>query len=116
MLVDIPVLVAIDCHRPDWKAIGGAVQHRIITMRFDVDDDDAPAQFTLDHPAHEKSHWSIDKDGVLFALISSDRYRRLVERVRANPVDYCADQAEGLILQEEAEATRAASAQFGVGA
>jgi len=71
MMIDIPVFIAFDCS-DGYAATVRRNHQRVFTMRFDTDDGDKPAQFCTSYPPTARSHWSTDKDGVLFAMFSRE--------------------------------------------
>lgn len=114
MLIDVPVTITFD-HDSRWRA-GQRSHSRIFTMRYDTEDNDAPAQYCLQYPPPDKARWSVDKDGILFDLFTSDADSAIKKAAAADPVTYCVDAAEGLRLECELEESREANSQFGVGA
>lgn len=105
MIIHVPVYIAIDC---GGKNIGGPYYGRPsmeanFIIRFDTDDDSGPIEFAKRYGARTGA-FSPDTGDVFATAFDSDGYRKLIARVKANPVDYCADAGEGERLQEIADA------------
>jgi hypothetical protein len=111
MMIDLPVTIDFDA-----QTTGRPKNPRTFTLRFDLDDTDAPAQVTDHYPPKDKANWWPDKDGVIFGLLPSNSYQKIERNARRYPYDYCADEDEGRRLQDEIDAQREADGQFGVGA
>ncbi len=99
MWIDIPVVIAFDSEQN-----GRPLNHtRTFALRIDIDDDDAPCQFAYTYPGKE---WHTDKDGAIVGLLPHGAYEKIVKAARANPYDYCSDDAEGERLQALIDAER----------
>ena len=94
MLIDIPVVIEFDCVDTN-RAF---TTKRIFTLRFDVDDDNIPAQYALTYPPRSGTFFA-DEYGIMFDLMTAGTYEKIVKEARRNPIDYCADEAEGERLQ-----------------
>jgi hypothetical protein len=114
MLIDIPVTIKFDCKS---KSAQDPLDHaRVFTMRYDTTDTDKPAQWINYYPPRADSHWIADTQGVLFDLLTSGADKAIKKSAEADPETYCSNRAEGKLLAEEIEQTRAHNGQFGVGA
>lgn len=121
MLIDVPVLIAFDVNEGmsfDYRKLDRAVSRLTLTLRFDTDDPDKPIRYTGHYPPrdNDESQWSTDTDGVIAGLMPYGCEKKLIERARRNPADYCADPAEGDTLQEQVDEQRRQDGQFGAGA
>ena len=88
MLIEIPVYVAFDVETTHSVSRQRAAGDRVITMRYDLTDNHAVAQFCLEYPPRPTSHWSVDKEGVLFALLTSKADAEINKRAAGDPKTY----------------------------
>lgn len=119
MLIDFPVLIAFDVKGGSHSyELGRAAALRTITLRIDTDDTEKPLQYTGHYPPRDNdaSQWSTDTDGIFAGLMPYGAEKKIGERAKKYPTDYCADPQEAAVLEEEIEQHRAANGQFGVGA
>lgn len=107
MIIDVPVYIAMD---HDGKNMGGPyyprpqIEARFV-VRIDTDDDSKPIQFAKKYGSTVGKFYEDTADIFALAFDTND-YRKLIERAKANPVDYCSDSDEGERLQEIADAAR----------
>lgn len=113
MIIDVPVLIAIDCQNSG--AMNSYTSKQVVTMRCDTENTDAPTSYTIGYPPKPNATWMTDPIS-LWDLVYGDAWTRLKKRAERWPVDYCADEAEGTALQETVDADMAANGQSGVGA
>lgn len=106
MIIHVPVYMECDGHN-----IGGSYYprpkiHANFVIRIDTDDDSRPIEYAKVYGPKIKLRFQTD-DGDVFAMVfEGTQYRKLIERAKANPADYCADPIEGIRLQDIADATR----------
>lgn len=103
MLVDIPFLIYADA-QDNGRDRTDAVDKRVMTVRVEIDNPNSNANACSHYPPRPDAHW-FDGEPLLMA-IGGQEWKKLLARARANPVDYCADAAEGERLQAEMDAMR----------
>lgn len=103
MIIEVPVYIAID---PSSSLVVYRTRAQAnFVIRFDTDDDSKPIEFAKKYGSQPLRFHPDIAD--IFALVfEGAEYRKLIERAKANPVDYCADPVEGEGLQEIADAAR----------
>lgn len=103
MIIQVPVFIAID---PSSSLVVYHTRKAAnFVIRFDTDDDSKPIEFAKKYGTQPLRFHPDTAD--IFALVfEGAEYRKLIERAKANPIDYCADPIEGERFQEIADAAR----------
>jgi hypothetical protein len=113
MLIDVPCVICFDCEDPRAHTQQARFERKF-TLRFDTDDTDAPAQWVNRYPPKPGDKFYTDESCVIFDMMPEGADKAMKQRAARNPVDYCADPAEGEVLQkaldEEREEERRAGA------
>jgi hypothetical protein len=116
MLIDLPVVVLLDCQDPDRHSL--AAQKIVGTIRYDTENSDVEALFFPAYPPPDDAdtkYWE-SANGVL-AHISSAANTRIKNAAARSPYDYMVGtEQERTIAQEEVNEQRAQDGQFGAGA
>lgn len=95
MLIHVPLTIVFDCGGLLRVNRFGDSHARTLTMRYDVDDTDVPASYTMGYPPAADARWTEDRDGVFFGLMPSCIDAVIAAKARKYPADYCADAEEG---------------------
>ena len=96
MLIDIPIYIAFNT-----DPIHASAYHdgqRVFTMRYDIHDEAAPAQYTDHFPPRANATWSTDTHGVLFALFARTTEERIKFKAMLYPPEYRAGVTESARL------------------
>lgn len=104
MIIEVPVYIAID-QRGRPRSNHSPAAERSLVIRFDTDDDSAPIEWARQYGT-VLGKFQPDTGDIFANAFSGHEWKRLIASAKANPVDYCADKAEGERLQEIADAAR----------
>jgi len=104
--IDLPIAIIFDCQ--DHKSVHGfQVRNfipRVCTIRFDSEKNDLPAElFSAYPPENAPGYPNSDNGDAVLAALSTDEYRRIVDRAKRNPFDY------GVGTEAERETAQAAA-------
>ena len=120
MKIDLPITIIFDCQ--DFRSVQGFQTKNFIpcvcTLRFDSEDEDAPVELFASYPPEERPDYPSCENGEgLLAVLTSEQFRKLVNRAKRNPYDYgVGTEAERTVAQAEADEAAAQDGQFGAGA
>jgi hypothetical protein len=92
MLIDIPVTIIFDDDGSHKPAGPDRTMKRTFTMRYDTTDSDREAEFAMRY-GNSLGTFSKDRDGVLFAFLSSEMDRVIKEEAEQDPESYRAEVA-----------------------
>ena len=99
MLIHLPITIAFDAAGHWPRDDRNAITKIALTVRFDPDDHSIPVEVCNCYPPPPNAEWAV-AEAILYP-IDRHSYQRLLRRIERSPIDYCADEAEGLRLQDE---------------
>lgn len=96
VIIHIPVFVAIDVAQmqPIHSDLMNAIGTMTMTLRFDTEDSNVPVECCDHYPPRPDAFWSPAL--ALVDLMKPKAWNRLIDRVIQWPMEYAADQDEGM--------------------
>lgn len=96
MIVHLPIFVGIDVaqQQPIHSDLMNAIGTMTMTLRLDTDDSDVPVECCDHYPPRPDAFWSPAL--ALVDLMKAKTWNRLIDRVTQWPMEYAADQDEGM--------------------
>ena len=102
MLIDLPVMIIFDCQSVDasWHHEKGI--KKLVTLRFDTEKPNEPAQIARGYLPEDKTIWQADPAELVLGQLMDKDLQEIARRAAVDPYDYLA----GTFTEEQRQAAQ----------